>query len=478
MEAIAISPAPQPTTPQASKTASSSSQSDSDFGSTLSQTIEQQNASSEQASQAKNNQDSTATNSNSNPNQDSDNQNTEEQLAGLFASLPTEQNKEIQSGLQTSLPDIQGSKSNLGSELFFSKDQIGSTTQAGLTHQIDFTSQTETKSPIVQLTQPTTPIDTKPQAEQQNSLLLNKIQQIIASSNEAGVVSIRGDQANPTTTASTGTPNNAPVFPIIEETVTQASFSATSNSRVVGETDTSKSISKVASLRQEGQQTLAQDIKSDNNQNSNNNSQQSFSESSSGQQGFTANTTAVSASTSETTTSFTQVSSQVIENNSQQLQATSKTGLTTPNTAFQDNEVMNQLIQRFNVNPRLQTSKLSIQLNPVELGQLKIDILVKGDSIKANIVAQSQQAAEIIEKNMLKLKSVLEDSGFSIDDLIVSTAQEGGESFNLFDENYSQPEQFSQSDKKNYSNSNFELPLDEMLAEDSAVESSGVNVKI
>ncbi len=492
MEAIAISPAPQSTTPQAiNPAANAANQSDNDFGSTLSQTIEQQNATSEQPSQANttnnNNQESSTTNSDSNPNQDSDNQSAGEQPAGLAASLPFEQSNELQFGIQASAKDTLTSKNVLSSELLPSLAQKSTNNQIAIEKPVEGNSQVVAKNPIIQLAQPTTSADIaqpttstdiKTQPEQTNSLLLNKIQQIIASSNETGTVSIRGEQNTNAITVNTGRPANAPIFPITEETITQATFSATSNSRVTGEVDTSKSISKVGLLRQDGQQIQPQNFKIDSNQNSGQNLQQSFSENSGSQQGFTTSSATISTNIPDTTTSFAQVSSQVTETNSQQIQASNKTGLATPNTAFQDNEVMNQVIQRFNVNPRLQTSKLSIQLNPVELGQLKIDILVKGDSIKANIVAQSQQAAEIIEKNMLRLKSVLEEQGFSIDDLTVSTVQENGESFNLFQENFSQPEQFSKSDKKDFSSSNFELPLDEMLADDNATGSSGVNVKI
>lgn len=456
MEAIAITPAPQPTTPQADTPAANSApQSDSDFDSTLSQTIDQQNASSDQSSEA---------NSNNNQYNSSDNQGAEEQPAGLAASLPTNQNNTTQSVPQTNTKDISNS------ELFSALAQEGKSDQTG------------NKASVIQLTQTTqatTPTEiSTTKAEQANSLILNKIQQIITNSNETGNVTIRNEQANLPTSNLAGSLPNTPAFPITEEIVTQATFSAANNSRTTGEINTSNLTSKVALLRQDGQQIQPQDLKLDSNLNSGQNQQQSFSESAGGQQSFSSSPTTVLTANTESTTSFAHVSNQVTETVSQQLQAGNKTGLTTPSTVLQDNEVMNQVIQRFNVNPRLQTSKLSIQLNPAELGQLKIDILVKGDSIKANIVAQSQQAAEIIEKNMLKLKSVLEEQGFSIDDLIVSTVQEGGESFNLFQENYSQSEQFSNSDKKSFNTSDFELPLDEMLANESAVNSSGVNVKI
>lgn len=95
-------------------------------------------------------------------------------------------------------------------------------------------------------------------------------------------------------------------------------------------------------------------------------------------------------------------------------------------------ELINHLVERFSVNPRLQTSKVSLNLSPAELGRLHIDIMVKGDSIKAHISAGSQQIRESIERHMPRLKTVLEQQGFTIEDLQVtldSTATDGHDHF-------------------------------------------------
>lgn len=487
MEAIAISPAPQPT-PQAKTHANPVSSNDNDFGTTLSHTIEQQDATPDQANQANTQQHPTPDQTNQentqqdpssptvddNPKQDADSQISkhpvpEEQSAGLAAFLPVEQSNQLLPQLNTGL------KANMHKLIDPKNTSLANSFSSQ--NQDNVTNPSESIKTAAQFSQTNFSPEIKPQTEQNNSLLLNKIHQIITNSNETGTVTIRGEQPTTATTINQGTPANIPTIPITEETITQATFSAATNSRVTSETDTNKAISKVTLLRQDGQQVVQQEIKLDNPQNSGQNLQQSFNESAGGQQTLAGGSTLASMST-DSSNSFAQIVTQVADTNSQLQQVNSKAGLATPNTAFQENEVMNQVIQRFNVNPRLQTSKLSIQLTPVELGQLKIDILIKGDSIKANIVAQSQHATEIIEKNMVKLKTVLEDQGFTIDELIVSTVQDDGESFNLFQENYSQPEQSNQNNKKNFSASNFEIPLDELLPNENTGNSSGVNVKI
>ncbi len=112
-------------------------------------------------------------------------------------------------------------------------------------------------------------------------------------------------------------------------------------------------------------------------------------------------------------------------------------------TVVHERELVNNLIQRFNVNPRLQTSKLTMQLHPAELGQIKIDILVKGDSISANIVAQSQQVLETLDKHMNRLRGVLEDQGFQVDSFDITLQADEDKQQNLFQEHFDSQQQFA-----------------------------------
>ncbi len=112
-------------------------------------------------------------------------------------------------------------------------------------------------------------------------------------------------------------------------------------------------------------------------------------------------------------------------------------------TIVPERELVDNLIQRFNVNPRLQTSKLTLQLHPAELGQIKIDILVKGDSISANIVAQSQQVLETLDKHMNRLRGVLEDQGFQIDTFGITLQSDENKQQNLFQEHFDSRQQFA-----------------------------------
>jgi len=150
------------------------------------------------------------------------------------------------------------------------------------------------------------------------------------------------------------------------------------------------------------------------------------------------------------------------------------------NIPVPEKELVSNLIHRFNVNPRLQTSKLSMQLNPAELGSLKIDILVEGDSLKANIVAQSHQVLDLLEKNMPRLKTVLEEQGFKVDAFEISINTTGGEQKDFFQEQFnSQQQEFTSSKSSSGKNEPFEILMDshENLENDDE-DTSGVNLTV
>jgi flagellar hook-length control protein FliK len=142
-------------------------------------------------------------------------------------------------------------------------------------------------------------------------------------------------------------------------------------------------------------------------------------------------------------------------------------------------ELINHLVERFSINPRLQTSKISLNLNPAELGALKIDILVKGDSIKAHIAAGNLQIQETIEKNMPKLRTILEQQGFTVEDFKVTLESSNSSSNDFFQQQFSSRQDSSPRATPVSSLSSFELSLnsaEELLVAPSM--DSGINLSI
>ena len=84
-------------------------------------------------------------------------------------------------------------------------------------------------------------------------------------------------------------------------------------------------------------------------------------------------------------------------------------------------------------------------------GQLKVDIAVKGDAISANIVAQSQQVIDTLDKNMSRLRDVLENQGFTVDSLKISLQTDSSKQQNLFQENFNSRQQASANSQKSSS---------------------------
>lgn len=143
-----------------------------------------------------------------------------------------------------------------------------------------------------------------------------------------------------------------------------------------------------------------------------------------------------------------------------------------------ERDMVDNLIQRFNINPRLQTSKLSMQLHPAELGSLKIDILVQGDSIKTNIVAQSQQIMETLEKNLPRLRTILQEQGFTVDSFEVTLEGDSANQKGLFQEHFnSQQQDFSSNGSSIKGSESFESLLNpDEETDDNEEETSGVNI--
>jgi len=89
-----------------------------------------------------------------------------------------------------------------------------------------------------------------------------------------------------------------------------------------------------------------------------------------------------------------------------------------------DDQVFFQVAERFQLQMRNQETRLNIELHPADLGKLDINLSVKEGSIRAHVVAQSGQVRELLERNMTRLRSILENQGFSIEEILVSARSE------------------------------------------------------
>jgi flagellar hook-length control protein FliK len=145
-----------------------------------------------------------------------------------------------------------------------------------------------------------------------------------------------------------------------------------------------------------------------------------------------------------------------------------------PGAPVTDDFVFQQVAERFQLHTRNQETQLKIQLHPVELGELKIDLTMKEGSIRAHIVAQSGQVQEVLEKNMIRLKSILEGQGFTIEEILVSIKTGDVDNFDLLQDQLSKGNTAGQQSRRQ-NDSSFEDTYERVVTA-AASPATGVNI--
>lgn len=194
-----------------------------------------------------------------------------------------------------------------------------------------------------------------------------------------------------------------------------------------------------------------------------------------GQQSGSSKETAGTTPNSEQPNTFSQVTSTTQSVTTPGTTDTAKPMIPFTHNLAHEQEVLQQLADKFRINTRRPDTNINIKLHPAELGEVKIDLTVKEGSIRANVVAMSQHVQEILEKNLPKLKSLLEDQGFTVDEILVTSESDSVGAFDLFDNQLFNNQDNFQTPQKGSPKS-----ASAFLVEDSELvvspESSGVNV--
>ncbi len=85
-----------------------------------------------------------------------------------------------------------------------------------------------------------------------------------------------------------------------------------------------------------------------------------------------------------------------------------------------ENELLGQVLGRLQVGVRRESSSISMKLHPEELGEVKLDLLVEKDRVKALIVTQNQQVQEVLERHLPRLREALQQQGLKLESFQVS----------------------------------------------------------
>ncbi|KIH77564.1 hook-length control protein FliK [Geoalkalibacter ferrihydriticus] len=91
-------------------------------------------------------------------------------------------------------------------------------------------------------------------------------------------------------------------------------------------------------------------------------------------------------------------------------------GLKLPSGAtVPENHVLNQVMERLQVRNTGERSVMTLRLNPKELGELRMELVMEKGVLKAQILAQNTQVQEVLERNLFRLREALEGQGVKIE---------------------------------------------------------------
>jgi flagellar hook-length control protein FliK len=134
-------------------------------------------------------------------------------------------------------------------------------------------------------------------------------------------------------------------------------------------------------------------------------------------------------------------------------------------TVVPEGTVVDQMIGHFSMNKRLESGTVNLRLYPQELGELRMEIKVEQDNVKAHIIAQNPQAQEMIDRHLPRLREALEQQGLNLQQVDVTIAANDNAGGERFQENnaWRQP---GRSAASKINQPVFTLDIDESVEED------------
>lgn len=318
-------------------------------------------------------------------------------------------------------------------------------------------------------------------------IMSTQLQQLI-DNNETKGITITQQPANPSTLKSLQNHNPILVAAEAESSGTpQVQISQTSGTdtlsgnigQITAAPDISpdRSATKLAPLRQDIQGQYIEAKLEAQDKNTGNQNQQTAQQDGSENPQSTLSSQPTNGFNNEQTSTYSQVSQVIQDNKLSQPATATASPITLPSgTTVSEESVIQQVAERFQIQARRQETQLSIKLHPAELGELKIDLTLKEGAIRANVFAQSQQAQEILEKNLPRLKAVLESQGFQIEEILISSEADSVGEFDLFREQLSQGGNYTPQESQNIDTTSFNQTLENATIADPG-PTIGVNVQ-
>ena len=88
-----------------------------------------------------------------------------------------------------------------------------------------------------------------------------------------------------------------------------------------------------------------------------------------------------------------------------------------------ESQIFDQVVTHISGSHNGESGRMVLRLQPAELGSLKLELMVEGDRVKANLHAQTMQVQEVIERNLPQLRNALAEQGLKIDQFQVNVEQ-------------------------------------------------------
>ncbi|MEE4253116.1 MAG: flagellar hook-length control protein FliK [Desulfuromusa sp.] len=88
-----------------------------------------------------------------------------------------------------------------------------------------------------------------------------------------------------------------------------------------------------------------------------------------------------------------------------------------------ESQIFDQVVTHLSGSVNGDTGRMVLRLQPAELGSLRLELIVEGDRIQANLHAQSHQVQEVLERNLPQLRHALAEQGLKIDQFQVNVDQ-------------------------------------------------------
>ena len=105
-----------------------------------------------------------------------------------------------------------------------------------------------------------------------------------------------------------------------------------------------------------------------------------------------------------------------------------------PGLPVNEAHVMDQVIHHFGGSRHLESGTVVLRLHPQELGELRMEIKVEQDNIKAHITTNNPQVQDILDRHLPRLREALEQQGMNLEQMRISVAQGDTSNTQLFQE--------------------------------------------